>query len=95
MNITVYGYILIPLLIIIFLIKPKYLIYLLIVSLTLQVTSLINIGDYYSLQIYRFITILVSVCFFIHLTMRGFKIKFKNKILKEISLYGIVFAFLL
>ena len=93
MSITVYGYILIPLLIIIFLIKPKYLIYLLIVSLTLQVTSLINIGDYYSLQIYRFITILVSVRFFIHLTMREFKIKFKNKILKEISLYGIVFAF--
>jgi len=93
MSITVYGYILIPLLIIIFLIKPKYLIYLLIVSLTLQVTSLINIENYYSLQIYRFITILVSLLFFIHLTMRGFKIKFKNKILKEISLYGIVFAF--
>jgi hypothetical protein len=93
MSITVYGYILIPLLIIIFLIKPKYLIYLLIISLTLQVTSLINIGDYYSLQIYRFITILVSVLFFIHLTIRGFKIKFKNKILKEISFYGIVFVF--
>ncbi len=94
MSITVYGYILIPLLIIIFLMKPKYLIYLLIISLTLQVTSLINIGDYYSLQIYRFITILVTVRFFIHLTtICKFKIKFKNKILKEISLYGIVFAF--
>jgi hypothetical protein len=31
--------------------------------------------------------------FFIHLAIRGFKIKFKNEILKEISLYGIVFVF--
>lgn len=91
MEITIYGYVLIPLLVVLFIIKPKYLIYILIVTLTLQVTSLFNVNDY-SMQIYRFITLLISVRFVIYLLGSGMSVKFKDKNLKGISIYGGLFT---
>jgi len=90
MDFTIYGYILIPLLVFLFAVKPKYLIYILIISFTLQVTSLFNIGNY-SMQIYRFITILVSLRLIIYLLSRG-SIKLRDKSLKNIIIYGLIFA---
>lgn len=91
MEITIYGYVLIPLLVVLFIMKPKYLIYILIVTLTLQVTSLFNVNDY-SMQIYRFITLLISVRFIIYLLGSGMSVKYKDKNLKGISLYGGLFT---
>lgn len=91
MEITIYGYVLIPLLITLSIIRPKYLIYLLIISLTLQITSLFNIGNY-SMQIYRFITILISIRFLVYLLTKGMSVKFKDKNLKYISIYGGLFT---
>lgn len=91
MEITIYGYVLIPLLVVLFIVKPKYLIYILIVTLTLQVTSLFNVNDY-SMQIYKFITLLISVRFVVYLLGSGMSVRFKDKNLKGISIYGGLFT---
>ncbi|MEM0061515.1 MAG: hypothetical protein QW726_06265 [Fervidicoccaceae archaeon] len=91
MEITFYGYVLIPLLVVLSIVKPKYLIYFLIISLTLQVTSLFNIGNY-SMQVYRFITILLSVRFMIYILRKGMLIKLRDKSLKGILIIGTLFA---
>lgn len=95
MEITIYGYILTPLLIILFLLNTKYLVYVLIFTLTLQVTSLFNITflDNYSMQIYRFISILLSVKLLIYLIYKNkMFIKFKDRNLKIVSVYGLMFS---
>lgn len=70
--------------------RIKILIYILIVTLTFQVSSIINIGDY-SLQIYRFLTILISIFFLIEILLK-MKLKLENKIVKKIILSGFVFS---
>lgn len=92
MEITIYGYVLTPFLLMLFIIKPKYLIYILIITLTLQVTSLFNVNNYYSMQIYRFITILISVRFVIFILKNRISIKLKDKNLKGILIYGTLFT---
>lgn len=94
MDITIFGYVLIPLLIFLFIVNPKYLIYILIITLTLQVTSLFNIPSLnnYSMQIYRFITLLILIRLIIYLLRNGMCIKFKDKSLKNISISGGLFT---
>lgn len=91
MQITVYGYIFIPLLFALLVLRPKYLIYVLIFSLTLQVTSIFNVGDY-SMQIYRFITLLLSIRFLIYLFMNRVSIRLKHKEIKNVIIYGSLFT---
>lgn len=91
MEITVYGIIFIPLLIILFFFSPKYLIYLLLLTLTLQITSLINIYDY-SLQIYRFITILLTIRFFISISIKNGILTLYDRNVKGILFSGACFT---
>ena len=93
MEITVYGYLLIPFLLILVFLKPKYLVYILILALTVQVTSLFNIPSLnnYSMQIYRFVTILLSLRLIIHIFCKG-SIKL-NREVKDILIYGGLFTF--
>jgi len=72
--------------------RPKWLVYLLIISLSLQVSSIANIGNY-SMQIYRFMTILISILFLIEkVFFNNLKIRFTSKNLKIIFSYGILFS---
>lgn len=90
MEITLFIFV-VPVSLFIAIFKPKWLIYLLVVSLSLQVSSIINIGDY-SLQIYRFLTILLSVLFLLNITFNGFILKFPDKNAKRIFIYGLLFS---
>jgi hypothetical protein len=92
MELTIWGLIFIPLGIVILLLDAKLLIPLLILSLSLQMTSLINIPTAnYGFQLYRYLTILISFAFFIQLFRKGLRIKFENRFFKKMAI--ILFAF--
>jgi len=91
MHITPF-FLIVPVSIFIAIYRPKWLVYLLIISLTLQVSSIVNIGNY-SMQIYRFMTILISILFLIEkLFFNNLKIRFTCKNLKIILFYGVLFS---
>ncbi len=71
--------------------RPKWLVYLLIISLTLQVSSIVNIGSY-SMQIYRFITILLSVIFLTKIFSNNLRIIFPSKGMRRIFSFGFLFS---
>ena len=91
MSFTIYGYIFVPVLFILMLIKPRYSVYILIVSLSLQVTSIFNVGDIYSMQLYKFISILIVIRLIVYLLLSNFKLKI-GKELKNILRFGGLFA---
>lgn len=93
MEITIYGFLLIPFLFILTFLNEKIVVALLILSLTLQVTSLINLQNYYSLQIYRYITILLTLKLFIKvLWANKIKFQFVSIYEKRIVVYGTLFV---
>jgi hypothetical protein len=93
MELTVWGLIFIPLSFILLLISPKFLISLLIFSLSLQRTAVINLPfSGYGLQLYRFLTILVTIYVTIKILYNGGRIKIQDVYLKR--LFIILFAFL-
>jgi len=93
MELTVWGLIFIPLSFILLLISPKSLISLLIFSLSLQRTTVINLPfSGYGLQLYRFLTILVTIYVVIKILYNGGRIKIQDVYLKR--LFIILFAFL-
>ena len=91
MQLTIFS-ILLPVLFILAFVKPKTTVYLLIISLTLQVSSVFNIGEY-SMQIYRFITVVLSLVFLLKIIKNGFILRLQSVYVKSIFVIGVLFAF--
>ena len=91
MSFTIYGYIFVPVLLVLMLIKPRYLVYILIVSLSLQVTSIFNVDGVYSMQLYKFISILIAIRLIVYLLLSNFKLKIKKEA-KSILKFGGLFT---
>lgn len=69
--------------------KIKVIVGFLIFSLTLQVTSIINVSAInYSLQVYRFLNVVLSVILLLYVIKNGLKLGNLNKIEKLILFYG-------
>lgn len=73
--------------------RVKVIIMSLVFSLTLQVTSVINILDInYSLQIYRFLSIVLSFLFLLYIINNRFRFKKLNGTEARILIYGFLFS---
>lgn len=72
--------------------KPKIIVMFFIFSLTLQVTSIINIPIIgYSFQIYRFLSVVLSFLLLLSIINNGLKLKNLNRAEMRIALYGFLF----
>ena len=89
MKIPFLSFILMPILITLTFINSEYLIYLLIFFLSLQSTVIFNIG-HYGFQVYRFITILLSILLIFKI-INKFKLSIKVSYLKSIIVIGAIF----
>ncbi|SDN50798.1 hypothetical protein SAMN04488516_102342 [Desulfonauticus submarinus] len=95
MTITIWGYIFIPL-ILISTLNFRYLLGLFIISLSLQMTSIINIDNFhYGLRLYRFIAIVLDfVCLFYFVSKKNNIVFAVKKMLIALTLF-IVYGFLI
>ncbi len=90
---TIWGIIFIPLSIFLILFKPHLLVGILILSLSLQMTTIVNFSALgYGFQLYKFLTILFSFYLVIKIIYNRWKLKIQNTYLKQIFI--ILFAFL-
>jgi len=93
MQLTIWGIIFIPLSIFLSLFKPRLLVGILILSLSLQMTTIVNFPALnYGFQLYKFLTILFSFYLVIKVIYNGGKLRIRNPYLKQIFI--ILFAFL-
>ena len=93
MQITTRGYVLIPSTFLLVVLKPRTLVYLLILFLSFQVTGVLNIEKYeFSLQIYKLLIIIIAIRFIIE-TLTFKKMVFSDAGLYRIALVGALFTF--
>lgn len=84
MQLAIYGYILIPIAFLFSILKPKSLVYLLILFLTFQTTGVFNVEKYeFSLQVYKLLIVMISIRFILEI------LAFKRLIFVDYKLYKI------
>lgn len=92
MQLTMYGYIIIPITLILSVTRPKALVYLLILFSSFQVTGVFNIEKYeFSLQIYKWLIILISVSFLVGVFITG-KIRLWDQRIYKVVTVGTLFV---
>jgi len=90
---TIWGIVFVPLSIVLILLKSHLVVCLLIISLSLHMTTIVNFPiSNYGFQLYKFLTILFSFHLFIKIIYNRGKLKIQNIYLKRI--FVILFAFL-